>query len=109
MAHRSDARQLDPALDARRLRIEDRDLVGALRVHDERELSAIGRPIAGGVDEADRVEVRIARWTTELFDDLAGRCVANEEIDAEEIAAREEGEELAVGADRRRQVVVTAA
>ena len=36
---RADARQLDAPLDVRRLRVENRDLVGALGVHDERELA----------------------------------------------------------------------
>ena len=47
VAHRADARQLDAPLDVRRLRIEDRDLVLPLGVHDERELArrpATSRP-----------------------------------------------------------------
>ena len=109
VTHRADARQLDAPLDVRRLRVQDRDLVRALGVHDERELAAVRRPIAGRVDEADRVEVRVARRTAELLDDLAGRRVADEQVDAEQISAREEREQLAVGADRRREVVVAAA
>ena len=85
VTHRADARQLDAPLDVRRLRVEDRDLVRALGVHDERELAAVRRPVAGRVDEADRVEVRIARRTAELLDDLAGRGVADEQVDAEQI------------------------
>src|SRR5690349_19007698 len=109
MAHGTDARQLDATFDVRRLRIENRDFVRTFGVDNECELAAVRRPIAGRVDEADRVEVRIARWSAELLDDLAGRRVADIEIDGEEIAAREEREELSVGADRRGEVVVPAA
>ena len=106
MAYRADAWKLDATLDVRRLGVEDGDLIRALCIHDEREFSSVRRPVTGGVDKADRVEVWIAAGTAELLDDLACRRIADEQIDAEQISAREKCEEFTVWADRRSKVIV---
>ena len=66
----------------------------------------VRRPGAGGVDEAQRVEVRVAIGGDEAADDLAGVRVGEEEVDVEEVARREERDVAAVGAERGTEVQV---
>src|SRR5438067_133157 len=50
----------------------------------------------------------VAGRRREFLDDFAGLRVGQEQIDPEEVAAAEERDQLAVGAERRRNVVIAA-
>src|SRR5207247_4348021 len=58
----------------------------------------VGGPGAGRVDEAERLEVRVAVGAGQAGDDLAGLGVGEEEVDVEDVTRGEEGEVLPVGA-----------
>src|SRR6266568_9688568 len=67
---------------------------------DDGELLRVGRPGAGGVDESQRVHVRIGRRRGQAPDDFAAARVGEEEVDVEDVACGEEGEVVAVRAER---------
>src|SRR6185503_3436932 len=87
-----DADVLDPA----RVGVDDGEVVVPFFEDDEGELARVGRPAAGAVDEAQRVEVRIAIGGDELADDATRLRIREEEIDVEDLARGEEGDVAAV-------------
>ena len=100
-----DAIELDFLLDVSALHVHDRQLVVSVGEHREHELRTVRRPVPGRVDEAQRVEVRIGIGADQLFLDLAGPCVSDEEVDPKEIFLRKKRDEAAIRAYRRRNVL----
>ena len=76
----------------------------AFRLRDEREPLVVRRPGTRRRNEGDRVEVRVARGASELLDYSARLRIGDEQLDLEQAAACEKGDELAVRTYLRRQV-----
>ena len=89
--------------------VDDRQHRLPLAERREHEPLVVRRPVAGGGEELEAVEVRVAGRLRELADDFAGRDVGEVHVDREPRPLREEHHALAVGAERRRDVQVAAA
>ncbi len=85
--------------------VENRDLIVAFVIHNDRNRLSIGRPRADGIDEAQRIEMRIARGRRKLADDVTRLRIGEIQLDTEKVATREECHALSIGTDRRRHIL----
>ncbi len=101
----ADGWERDLLLGDARDRVEDRQ-AGLAALNDrKREVPAVGRPGPGGVDGLEAAEVRIERGVHDLAENPARVRVGEEQVERQHVALREEHQQTAVRAQRRRHVV----
>ena len=103
---RADVLRLDAARRSCASARRDVDLVVAVRVRHERELLRVRRPAARRIEKARARRSASRRRARELRLHLARHRIGEVQVDAREVARREERDEPTIRAHRRRHVVL---